>query len=289
VQSLYAFDGVNGSFDCTWADDIGPAGTSSDLEVVTVTVSDDDSDSDSDTLDVTVNNVKPVITAWGATYNQAAGDVNSTMTFTDVGAPDTETASFKYTWTRISTTGTPSATQTNSHFSPASTSTVADTFHLAPGCYAIQVEMFVTDDDSGVSDSRFVNLGSNVDFPDASFRAPIMGTERNIAKWGNVVPIKVVLTSICVPGAQLTTPPLYVTAVKTSGADDLTPDDTNVVVENVNNPDTNQRMRNVDSMYMYNLATKNNGFAVGVDYTIRIRAGNIGGPIILKALFQPKK
>ncbi len=66
-------------------------------------------------------------------------------------------------------------------------------------------------------------------------------------------------------------------------------DDVNPIIDNVNNPDTGSRMRTVDSMYMYNLTTKNNGFVAGQDYTIRIRAGSSTGPIILKALFQPKK
>jgi hypothetical protein len=39
--------------------------------------------------------------------------------------------------------------------------------------------------------------------------------------------------------------------------------------------------------YIYNLSTKT--MQQGKEYTIRIREGSAVGPIILRALFQPKK
>ena len=107
------------------------------------------------------------------------------------------------------------------------------------------------------------------------------------------MPIKVILASQCFPGTNVTTVPLHVTIAKGNMIGDDVVDDTNVVVDNVNNPDTGSLMRRVDSMYMYNLTTKSNdGFVAGRDYTIRIRDGRVLGaigPIILKALFPPKK
>ena len=45
----------------------------------------------------------------------------------------------------------------------------------------------------------------------ARFKAPIKDNERNIAKYGNVVPVKVELASNCYPGTTITTPILYIT------------------------------------------------------------------------------
>ena len=39
--------------------------------------------------------------------------------------------------------------------------------------------------------------------------------------------------------------------------------------------------------YIYNFSTRN--LQAGQDYTIRIRVGSTTGPIILRALFQPKR
>ena len=60
-----------------------------------------------------------------------------------------------------------------------------------------------------------------------------------------------------------------------------------IVVESVSNADTDNQMRVNGGGYIYNLTTKN--LQAGQDYTIRIRSGSSTGPIILAALFQPKK
>ena len=46
-----------------------------------------------------------------------------------------------------------------------------------------------------------------------TFEAPIKDNERNVAKYGNVVPVKVRTTGSCT-GAAITTPQLYLTVVK---------------------------------------------------------------------------
>jgi hypothetical protein len=46
-------------------------------------------------------------------------------------------------------------------------------------------------------------------------------------------------------------------------------------------------MRMSGGVYMYNLGTKS--LTQATDYTLRVRNGSATGPIIAKALLQPKK
>jgi hypothetical protein len=46
-------------------------------------------------------------------------------------------------------------------------------------------------------------------------------------------------------------------------------------------------MRVSGNGYIYNFSTKK--LTQGKEYTIRIREGSASGPVILRALFQPKK
>ena len=59
-----------------------------------------------------------------------------------------------------------------------------------------------------------------------------------------------------------------------------------IVAENVSNADTGTQMRVNGGGYIYNFTTKT--LTQAQDYTIRIRVGSTTGPIILRALFQPK-
>jgi hypothetical protein len=69
--------------------------------------------------------------------------------------------------------------------------------------------------------------------------------------------------------------------------DDAVDDSPNVVVESVSNADSGTQMRVSGGMYLYNLSTK--GLKQATDYTLRVRSGSSTGPVILKALLQPKK
>jgi hypothetical protein len=117
-------------------------------------------------------------------------------------------------------------------------------------------------------------------------RQGIRDNERNIAKYGNVVPVKLALTSTC-SGATITTPNLFLTYVEGNVGDDQRDGSANVVAESVSNADTDNQMRLSGSQYMYNLTTK--GMQAGKDYTVRVRVGSSTGPVIKSALFQPKK
>ena len=246
----------------------------------TCTVTDDDTGSDDDPKTVRIHNLAPVITSAEATFNQVAGTVSSEITYADAGVNDTETIAFKYTWS-----GTTSGTDTNEYPGRPAASTLADSISLEPGCYTIKVEMFVTDDDT--SSSSYTETVAGLDFYAASFKAPIKDNERNIAKYGNVVPIKVELASMCFPGTTVTSPTLHITIVQGNVTDDTIDDSPNLVATSVSSADIGTQMRVNGGGYMYNFSTKQ--LTQGKDYTIRIRDGSTTGPIILRALFQPKK
>jgi hypothetical protein len=274
-----------GSFKCTFAD--GPA-----THNVSVTVADSDLASDSHAVSVTVSNVAPTIqTVSLGTPDPVTGDTTLRATFTDPGA-DGYTGSFQLTyWDGVSTNSVAVSSSAASLSGPgaygmASPAQMTQTVRLPRGCYSYTLTATVNDDDAG-TDTETV-LPSTVDVYQASFKDPIRGNERNIAKYGNVVPVKALLTSSC-SGAAVTTPELYLMIAEGVGpglADDSV-SDTNIVVESVSNADTGNKMRVSSGMYIYNLSTK--GLKTGTDYTLRVRLGSNSGPIILKALFQPKK
>ena len=250
---------------------------------MSITITDDDTGAGTGSQAVTVNNVDPTIVSSAVTFSPGAGTVTSTVTYTDQGLPDTEKIDFKY----VVNGGAPT-THTTGPGQPSS-GTFADTLLLGPGCYTIQVTISVTDDDTG-SASVVHNLGSGsfLDFYNAEFRPPIKENERNIAKYGNVVPVKVELMSMCFPGTTVTSPTLHLTVVlgnQTDMSNDAVPD--TLVAESVSNADTGTQMRTGGGGYIYNLTTKS--MQQGKEYTVRVREGSNVGPIILRALFQPKK
>jgi hypothetical protein len=146
--------------------------------------------------------------------------------------------------------------------------------------------MWMTDSDS-LESTHVVRSASSVDVFVASFQAPIKDNERNIAKYGNVVPIKLTINSSCNPGTTTTVPVLHIT-IASGNVADVEPDATPVIVaESVSSADSGTQMRVNGGGYIYNFSTKT--LTAGQDYTIRIRVGSTTGTIIAKALFQPKK
>ncbi|HET7667611.1 MAG TPA: hypothetical protein VFK56_16400, partial [Mycobacterium sp.] len=230
------------------------------------------------TANVTINNVAPTIvpTPFFA-VNPVTGEVSASATWTDPGF-DTETVTFEYF------RGTASVgSRTFSNQSNAGTASDNVT-RVLPGCGALSMVVTVTDDDAG-STQATVSSGSN-DVYTASFQAPIKANERNIAKFGNVVPIKVNVVSSCT-GAAVTGLTLHIT-IANGDVDNVQPDATpEIVAESVSNADTGTQMRPNGTGYIYNFSTKQ--LKANQDYTIRIRSLSISGAIIAKALFQPKK
>jgi hypothetical protein len=145
-----------------------------------------------------------------------------------------------------------------------------------------------TTDDGGTSDAQPIATAFVGDALQARFNAPIKGDERNLAKYGSVVPVKVELESQCSPGTTVTTAQLHITIA--NGDDNLDPSAVEeITATSVSNADVGTQMRVSGGGYIYNLSTKGMGTGTTKEYTIRIRYGDATGPILLRALFQLKK
>jgi hypothetical protein len=256
------------SFDCTFPD--GPASST-----VKVTANDEDPGAASEaTRLVTVANVSPGVTITSFSVDPASGSVISSVNWADPGV-DTETVVVTYT------RGAFVASQTFSG-KPASGVLTDTTTQIPPGCGPITMAVTVTDSDlASGSDTR---TATTSDVYTASFDAPIMQNERNIAKYGNVVPVKVRLAGSC-SGSLVTSPTLFLTVSQGTVLDTYGDE---IIVTSVSSADTDQQMRPVDGKYMYNLSTKGN-FQANTNYEIRIRVGSLTGPIIARAHLYPKK
>jgi VCBS repeat-containing protein len=237
--------------------------------------------SDSGTFQVVVANVAPSVTGTFLSIDPVTRIVSASAGWTDPGA-DTYSATFEYF---VNSASTPVASRTVVP-SPASAMAAVDNLTQLPaGCYTLTMKVTVTDDDSGTAIGQQSTAGPIAIYA-AAFQAPIKDNERNIAKYGNVVPVKVQLTNPC-SGASVTTPSLFITIVQGNVSDDSVDDTPNLVAESVSSADTGAQMRLNGTGYIYNFSTKQ--LKAGSDYTIRIRVGDSGGPIIARALFQPKK
>jgi hypothetical protein len=267
---------VSGSH--TYVDD--EPGAADDDFTVTITVTDSgttngsaDAKSGSDTLTVHVNNVAPSVAAPSLSVNSVTGVLSLSTTFSDpAGTNDSYDGKFVVDGADVA--GNISGTS------------MTGSVTLDPGCHTIEAVAQVSDHDGGVGDSDATTR--TVDVYTASFMAPIRDDVRNLAKYGNVVPVKVQLGSNCSPGTTVTTESLYLTIVQGDATqDDTVNDDTVVVATSVSNADTGTQMRVSDGKYIYNLSTKT--MTMGKDYTIRVRSGSATGPIILRALIMTKK
>ena len=155
----------------------------------------------------------------------------------------------------------------------------------AAGCYTISLTITVTDDDTG-SVSTTPATASVSDAYAVRFLAPIKDNERNIAKYGNVVPVKVQLASMCAPGTYDTTRSLFVSYQKGVVGETIVGDE--VLATSVSAADTGTQMRVADGFYIYNFTTK--GLTQGADYTILIRLDTAGtGTIVQRAVLRANK
>jgi hypothetical protein len=263
----------SGSFKCTFSDDSG-AGTFA----VNATVTDDDGGARSDTKNVDVDNVAPTASNGSFVFDPVLGTATAGFDFTDPGTADTHGPNLSYfTWSDVGDRfGSVTETNGSGHAS--------DTRTLSTGCYNLTVTGRAKDDDLGMSAALPIYSNSQTSVNARGFRPPIVDNERNIVKYGNVVPVKVALTNSCT-GAAVTNVSLYIGLVEGSGGEVI--EGNTVVAESVSAADTTGQMRIADGMYMYNLATKN--LTQGKDYSVRIRLGSSSGPIILAAVLQPKK
>jgi hypothetical protein len=277
----YAIDSADTGTTCAFADATSLTTTVSCTDdgsfTLTLTATGDPAGPVADTATLTLDNVAPASTSGSESfsYDHVSGKATASFDFTDAGTNDTHTSSF--TWS-AGTPAAPDVTETGG------AGTASDTATLAPGCYTVSVTGTVTDDNGSVSDLQTMATDAQVDIYAVHFLAPIMDNVRNVAKYGNVVPVKVQITSSCT-GLPVTDAVLYVSTVTGSGGG--IDEGTETVATSVSSADTGNVMRLADGFYIYNYSTK--GLTIGTDYTIRIRVGSATGPIILSAVLQPKK
>jgi hypothetical protein len=267
-----------GSFKCLFPN--GPA-----THTVSVRVKDSDDAADSDSVTVSVVNVVPLVQKPTVLFDPVTSVATLSAAFTDAGKPENFSGSFtlNVNGETVPVTGDP-VTQT----SPpnGSAGTLHGTANLPRGCNEIVVTATVDDGDSGVTTSDALTVSSQ-DVYRIAFKDPIRDNERNIAKYGNVVPIKAALTRSCGSGGAITSAQLHVTFAK-GMLDDAAPDDNNPMGESVSTPDSGTQMRLAGDMYVYNLSTRSM-LGANQDYTIRVRNGSATGPIIARAVIHAKR
>jgi hypothetical protein len=249
-------------------------------KTVTITVTDDNGDTGTSAFEVDVANVAPTASNPKLELDAVLGTAKASFDYADAGWLDKHDASF-FTWN----VGSPLTTVTPLTASfPAATGTASSSQRLSAGCYSLTVAGTAKDNDGGQSAPLAIATNHQFSVHASGFRPPIMDNERNIAKYGNVVPVKVVLTDRCT-NASVTSAQLFITLAKGTGNEFI--EDSNLIAESVSSADTGSQMRVVDGMYMFNLSTK--GLQANMDYAVRARLGSTSGPVLLQAVLQPKK
>jgi large repetitive protein len=267
----------SGSFDCTYKD--GPKAS-----VVEARVTDSrGAASNAPSISVQVANLAPTVGTPALVVNPVTGIATANSTFVDPGVEDTHTGTFLWTINgALDAASTPAAVTES-----AGSGSAAGTRKLSPGCYTISVKATVTDNDGASTESLSSPIASSLDVYSAQFRSPIKDGERNLVKYGNVVPVKVILYSGCVIGQTDNSRDLFVQLTSGGDGDPLTW--TNAVTESVSSADTGQKMRIADGGYIYNLSTR--GLDAKKDYSIRIRLGaaDYPAPAIISATLSNNK
>jgi hypothetical protein len=251
---------------------------------VTFTAS-DGTGSDAKTVSISSTNVNPTASSPSLVFNSATGEVTAGLSYQDVGWHDTHSARFDWTIDGVSSSDTvPGTGADSSSTPPKEAGTASKTRKLSPGCHTVAVSAVVRDDDGGESSSLTIATATTIDVYTIGFAPPIMDNERNIARYGNIVPVKVRVTSGCT-GTAITSLSLFLSYVEGTG-DSIT--GTEQIAETVSAADgTGGQMRTADSMYIYNFTTK--PLTANKDYTLRVKVGSQSGPVILTAVLQPKK
>jgi hypothetical protein len=276
ASATYASSGTPSSHNCTFGDN--------GSHTVRARIIDKDGGFTEYTTDVTVGNVNPTASNASFTLDPVTGTATAGFDLSDAGWLDSHGPSLSFfTWSDVA--GNRNASVTEENIAPDATGHASDTRTLNPGCYSLTVTGTAKDDDGGESAPLSIYSNSEASVYGKAFRPPIVDNERNIAKYGNVVPVKVALTNTCT-GATVTNVPLFITIHLGTGGElfDATPA---FITESVSSADSGSQMRTADGMYIYNLSTRL--LVAGKDYAIRVRPNSATAPWILQAVLHPKK
>jgi hypothetical protein len=219
--------------------DDNPTATSADDYQVTITVKDSGTPqkSNSAQVKVTIRNLAPTASnpLTPFTYDPVTGQATANVNIADTGTKDTLTVSFEWIVDGVSTIKSVNDTEANG------TGTATSSHQIGRGCHAVTVKATVTDDDSGAVTHTIVSSTQQVvDVYQVGFQAPIKDNERNLAKAGNVVPVKVSLISSCT-GVAITSPTLYIVLVKGANPTEYTAGD-EIIPVSVSAADTGNRL-----------------------------------------------
>ena len=165
------------------------------------------------TYDTTVHvrNVDPTASNPSFTFDPVLGTATAGFDASDVGWLDSLANSF-FKWS-IDSGNRPATLTGVENVEPFATAHASDARMLNVGCYNLTVTGVAKDDDGG----RVVASGDLLQLRHerlcARFPTADHGQQRNIVKYGNVVPVKVLLTNPCT-GASVTSLSLYITTVQ---------------------------------------------------------------------------
>ncbi len=214
----------------------------------------------SKSIDITVSNVKPSLNTPVFMFNPFTGAATASIKFSDPGWLDTHTATFAW-GDGATTTVSPTAAM---HVPPEATGSFSATHtYAALGCVPTAPTVTVTDDDGG---STVYTYAVSLDHYVVAFQAPIQDGMRNIVKQGNVIPVKLQITDCA--GRAVLGKTLSIGYIAGDAYDDADHGSL-TVTDTVSGADTTGFMRQVDSKYMYNLATKT--LTPNMPYTVVVR------------------
>jgi hypothetical protein len=226
---------------------------------------------------IVVTNVAPSLNTPVFTFNPFTGAATASIKYADPGWKDTHTATFNW-GDGTSTTVSPDS---NEDAAPDATGTfIATHAYDAIGCVANPPTVTVTDDDGGSTPYTFA---ISLDHYSVAFQAPIQDGARNIVKLGNVIPVKLQITNCAgqaVLGKTLSIGYIQGNVYDDADHDALVPPDSS------SNADTTGVMRQVDSKYMYNLATKS--LSTSFPFTVVVR-DTVANQFVASFVIQTKK
>jgi len=263
----------NGDGTWSWARTDGD-----DVAATTVTITaDDGTDETTASFSYSVSNADPTLNTPTFSYNPYSGAASASILFADAGWLDSHSASFD--WAGTPATGVLS---NNENAAPDATGKFSSTHTFAANqCIAGAVGVTVSDDDLGSASHEFAAAGSLERYT-ATFKAPLKDGYKNIAKLGNVIPVKIEILDC--NGDPVTDRTLTIRLIKGNTTDETETGAVVVDATSVSSADTDNVMRLADGFYIYNLATK--GLATGTPFTILVKDGN---NLVNSALIELKK